>query len=338
MCWSTGCDRPAHRLQRRRRRLFCWRRENAAGVSGWPTALWAGYSPASRPAECTKQQYGEAHPPRQRLAMRRPPFWVSLPARIMKNSAAPRLARMARKRKYHQNDHGETLSSDCAAPCAPDFRFWLVTAAAMAAMAATAALGRWQLDRAAQRKPHSAIVTRMQLPPWRPVPLSDCWPLRRVICCTVGWRCAGNGWPGIPCFWTIGKCRGGRVSSWSRRCSSRKCCRRPGAAWLGAAQFSGPHGLAAGGHARGLVELHGRVAALLRACWSSKGAAAQRGLPHPAKSDLEAFRTETGLPLADVSVLQTDAESGGLLRQWLYSVPGSRRTTVTPFNGSGFAA
>ena len=47
-----------------------------------------------------------------------------------------------------------------------DFRFWLVTAAAMAAMAATAALGRWQLDRAAQKEAlHSAIVTRMQLPP-----------------------------------------------------------------------------------------------------------------------------------------------------------------------------
>lgn len=50
---------------------------------------------------------------------------------------------------------------------APAWRFWLVTAAALLTMAATASLGFWQLDRAAQKRDlQTRIDERALLPAW----------------------------------------------------------------------------------------------------------------------------------------------------------------------------
>ncbi|MCQ9372432.1 hypothetical protein NQ024_14510, partial [Corynebacterium sp. 35RC1] len=46
-----------------------------------------------------------------------------------------------------------------------DGRFWCITVAAVTAMAATAALGRWQLDRAAQKEAWQATVDARQAQP-----------------------------------------------------------------------------------------------------------------------------------------------------------------------------
>ena len=51
-------------------------------------------------------------------------------------------------------------------PAASSFRFWLITLAALATMAVTASLGRWQLSRAAQKEAlQAAIDARQALPP-----------------------------------------------------------------------------------------------------------------------------------------------------------------------------
>ncbi len=200
-----------------------------------------------------------------------------------------------------------------------DFRFWLVTAAAMAAMAATAALGRWQLDRAAQKEAlHSAIVTRMQLPPLearafeRLLAFAPGDLLHRRVVLRGRWL-AGN---------TV-------------FLDNRQMQRRQGFIVVTPLQLEGsaatvlvqrgwvprnfqdrtalPPVVTPGG----LVELHGRVAAPPARLLELEGSRSAEGSSRIRQNlDLEAFRAETGLPLADVSVLQTDAESGGLLRQW----------------------
>ena len=64
-------------------------------------------------------------------------------------------------------------------------RFWLITLAAVVAMAATASLGRWQLSRAAQKRAlQAAIDQRQSLPPLRAGELlqgSDAQQHRRVL-------------------------------------------------------------------------------------------------------------------------------------------------------------
>ena len=78
-------------------------------------------------------------------------------------------------------------------------RFWLVTGAALLGIAATLALGAWQMDRAAQKLAlHAAMVTRQALPPLdgkqlaspvdiaslmhRPVVLRGTWLPQHTVC------------------------------------------------------------------------------------------------------------------------------------------------------------
>ena len=124
----------------------------------------------------------------------------------------------------------------------------------------------------------------MQLPPWRPVPLSDCWPLRRVICCTVGWCCAA---------WLAEEYR---VSGQSANAGRQGFIvvtplQLEGSAaatilvqrgWV-PRNFQDRTALPPVDTPEGWWNCTGVLRRLLRACWGSKGAAA-RGLPYPAKS------------------------------------------------------
>ena len=200
-----------------------------------------------------------------------------------------------------------------------DSRFWLVTAAAVASMAATAALGRWQLDRASQKEAlHSAIDGRMHLSPLkadafgqlaasgsgdalhRRVALRGHWVARNTVFLDNRQMLGRQGFIVVtplqlehsPVVVLVQR-------GWVPRNFQDRTVLPP------VATPEGP------------VELSGRTAAPPARLLELEGGHRAEGSSRIRQNlDLDAFRSETGLPLADVSVLQTDAESDGLLRQW----------------------
>ena len=200
-----------------------------------------------------------------------------------------------------------------------DSRFWLVTAAAVASMAATAALGRWQLDRASQKEAlHSAIDTRMHLPPLnadafgqlvasgsgdalhRRVALRGHWVARNTVFLDNRQMLGRQGFIVV----TPLQLEHSPVVVLVQR------------GWV-PRNFQDRTALPPVATPEGPVELSGRTAAPPARLLELEGGHRAEGSSRIRQNlDLDAFRSETGLPLADVSVLQTDAESDGLLRQW----------------------
>ena len=200
-----------------------------------------------------------------------------------------------------------------------DSRFWLVTAAAVASMAATAALGRWQLDRASQKEAlHSAIDARMHLPPLkadafgqlaasglgdalhRRVALRGHWVARNTVFLDNRQMLGRQGFIVV----TPLQLEHSPVVVLVQR------------GWV-PRNFQDRTALPPVATPEGPVELSGRTAAPPARLLELEGGHRAEGSSRIRQNlDLDAFRSETGLPLADVSVLQTDAESDGLLRQW----------------------
>ena len=200
-----------------------------------------------------------------------------------------------------------------------DSRFWLVTAAAVAAMAATAALGRWQLDRASQKEAlHSAIDTRMHLPPLnadafgqlvasgsgdalhRRVALRGHWVARNTVFLDNRQMLGRQGFIVV----TPLQLEHSPVVVLVQR------------GWV-PRNFQDRTALPPVATPEGPVELSGRTAAPPARLLELEGGHRAEGSSRIRQNlDLDAFKSETGLPLADVSVLQTDAENEGLLRQW----------------------
>jgi len=202
-----------------------------------------------------------------------------------------------------------------------DWRFWLVTVATVAAVAGTAALGRWQLDRAAQKQAlQSAIDERMRLPALeggalavlaapgaqdgvmhRPVLLRGHWLDRHTVYLDNRQMQARQGFVVV----TPLRLEGSPVVVAVQR------------GWV-PRNFQDRSALPALDTPQGLVEVAGRIApAPARLLELEGGGGIAPGEARIRQNlDLVAFRAETGLPLAEVSVLQTGAEGDGLLRQW----------------------
>jgi surfeit locus 1 family protein len=183
-------------------------------------------------------------------------------------------------------------------------RFWLVTGAAVAGVAATLALGAWQMSRAAQKLAlHAAIEQRQALPPvpqqkllasrdpaallHRAVVLRGHWVANRTVFLDNRQMQAKVGFYVVTPLRLEGSDRAVLVErGWVQR------------------NFLERDKLPAVATPEAAVEL--RV-------YEFAGAA-----PGPIRQnlDLAQFRAETGLPLLDFAVQQTGGPSDGLLRDW----------------------
>ena len=193
------------------------------------------------------------------------------------------------------------------------WRFWIVTVATVLTMAATASLGLWQLDRAAQKLALQAQINeRGGLAAWstqdllvaanamagvhRPVRLSGTWVPDRTVFLDNRQMNTRVG------FFVVTPLR--------LEGSERVVLVQRG--WV-PRDFNDRSQVPAVPTPTGQVQLEGRLAPppgkLYELGEAAPGAIRQN-------IDLPAFAQETGLPLLGVSVLQTDAAADGLLREW----------------------
>ena len=196
-----------------------------------------------------------------------------------------------------------------------DSRFWLVTAAAVATMAATAALGRWQLDRAAQKEALQAVIdARIHLPPLEAdafeqmVASGTAEALHRRVVLRGHWVARNT------VFLDNRQMQGRQgfivVTPLQPEHSPAAILVQRG--WV-PRDFSDRTRLPEVTTPNGLVTVEGRIAPPPSKLYQFKGV--DTG-PIRQNLDLAAFRLETGLPLLEASVLQTGAPSEGLLREW----------------------
>ncbi len=203
----------------------------------------------------------------------------------------------------------------------PFLRFWLVTVAAVAGVVITASLGRWQLSRAAQKEAlHAAIETQRRAPALtgrdvdaqadlalllhRPVALRGTWVTRHTVFLDNRQMYGRPGFYVLTPLLLDGSTRAVLVQrGWVPRNFVDRT-RLP--------EVTTPDGT---------VEIAGRIANapphLLELGGSDAKGNDARGTSRIRQNlDLAAFRAETGLALAEGSVLQTGAGSEGLLRDW----------------------
>ena len=220
-----------------------------------------------------------------------------------------------------------------ATPAAPRLRFWLLTGAALASTALTASLGLWQLDRAAQKEAfQSAIDQQARLPVLEGRSLAT--PTGTTA------QAPGDAAGLVPEEEALVHRTVALAGQWLAQhtvfLDNRQMNGRPGFFVLTPLQLQGSPAVVLvqrGWVARnfqertalppidtpaGLVQLQGRVAPPPSRLFELAAA----GTPPPGSSrirqnlDLPAFRTETGLALTGLTVLQTGAASEGLLREW----------------------
>ena len=192
-------------------------------------------------------------------------------------------------------------------------RFWLVTLAAFVGVAATLALGAWQLGRAHDKLAlQAAIEQRKTMAPiaqdvllaapspaellHRPVVLRGTWVARNTVFLD------NRQMRGKPGFYV--------VTPLKLEGSDRAILVERG--WV-QRNFVEREKLPAVETPAGPVELRGRMAPPPAKLYEFAGAA-----PGPIRQnlDLAQFRAETGLALLELAVQQTGASSEGLLRDW----------------------
>ncbi len=235
-------------------------------------------------------------------------------------------------------------------------RFWLVTLAAIAMLAATVSLGRWQLSRAAQKEALQAqIEARKNLPPLsegeflaldpateamhRPVRLRGLWLAPHTV------YLDNRQMHGIPGFYVL--------TPFAIEDSNRTVLIQRG--WV-QRNFTDRAQLAPIQTPSGLVDVTVRIApppahllelgkeapapgATSAAAGSTGSAGSSGSSPIRQNLDLEAFRSETGLPLrTDVSLLQTGPASEGLQRDWPVPALGIEKHYGYAFQWFGLAA
>jgi surfeit locus 1 family protein len=192
-------------------------------------------------------------------------------------------------------------------------RFWLITLAAVLLAGASFSLGQWQLRRAAQKEAlQSAIDSRSNLPTvdaraltaapsandllHRQATLTGHWSTTHTIYLDNRPMNGKSGFVVVTPLLLDGSAQAVLVQrGWVQRNFTDRT-RLP--------DISTPVGP---------VTVHGRIAPAPSRLYEFKGD--ERGRIRQ-NLDIPAFRTETALPLLDVSLLQTDAASEGLLRDW----------------------
>ncbi|CAN7540597.1 SURF1 family protein [Acidovorax sp. LjRoot129] len=201
-------------------------------------------------------------------------------------------------------------------------RFWLIALAALAGMAITASLGRWQLSRAAEKQTlQAALDERGRLPAINGVALlsstdaADAQALvHRAVILEGRWLpehtvyLDNRQMLGRPGFFVVTPLQltatGGGVVLVQRGWAPRNFQDR---AQL--PQIETPRDA--------VVRVQGRVAAPPSRLYEFEGADSVQGSSRIRQNlDLAAFRTETGLALANLTVLQTGNASEGLQRDW----------------------
>ena len=192
-------------------------------------------------------------------------------------------------------------------------RFWVLTLAAAAGLAATLALGAWQMSRAAQKLAlQAAIEQRENLPPLdatallepknsndvvhRPVVLRGVWVPKHTVFLD------NRQMQGKPGFYVITPLKiegGGSAVLVERGWVQRNFVQRDKLPPIETPP--------------GVVEVHGRMAPPPGKLYEFAGAPSG---PIRQNLDLAQFRAETGLALLDVAVQETGGPSQGLLREW----------------------
>ncbi len=201
-------------------------------------------------------------------------------------------------------------------------RFWSVTLAAVLAMGVTVSLGRWQMDRAAQKQAlQAAVETRSAQPAMAPSEAAmalhpgaaqDAGLLHRTVHLRGRWLAERtvyldnrqmNGRPGFFVLTPL-QPEGAAYSVLVQR------------GWI-ARNFQDRTALAPVQTPSGWVDVTGRIAPgpsrLLELAGADQGPGSSRIRQN---LDLAAFSAETGLALAPVTVVQTQGPADGLLRQW----------------------
>lgn len=203
-------------------------------------------------------------------------------------------------------------------------RFWLLTLAAAVGMAVTLSLGLWQWGRAQEKLALQAdLQARQALPPLGPEALGPVGAasrpqdlMHRVVVLRGQWLADHT-------VFLDNRQMNARVGFYvvtPLRLSPSAGGQSPQDAAVVLVQrgwvprsFTDRQQLPAITTPAGEVTVTGRIAPAPSKLYDFDGApsgAIRQNL------DLAAFRTETGLPLVDGSVLQTDAPSDGLLRDW----------------------
>lgn len=193
------------------------------------------------------------------------------------------------------------------------WKFWLITSAALLAIAATLALGRWQLSRAAQKEAlQASIDARAALPKMddqalalladpasalhREVTLRGRWIAQRTVFLDNRQM---NSKPGLYVLTPMKLEGSASVVLVQRGWVPRNFVDRTSVPKLEMPA--------------GVVEIQGRIAPPPSKLYELGGP--DTGLIRQ-NLDLVRFRTETGLPLLAVTVQQTGVASEGLLREW----------------------
>lgn len=212
---------------------------------------------------------------------------------------------------------------------APGPVFWLVLLAALAGMAATASLGRWQLSRAAEKEALQArIDERMR------EPAIDGRALLAATASTPASTDAQQQQQALV-HRTV-QLQGRWLPEHTVYLDNRQMQGRPGFFVLTPLQLAGEPGavvLVQRGWAprnfqdrmqlppvqtpAGVVQVTGRVAAPPSRLYEFEGGDSAKGSSRIRQNlDLAAFGAETGLALAPLTVLQTGEAGEGLLRDW----------------------
>jgi surfeit locus 1 family protein len=192
-------------------------------------------------------------------------------------------------------------------------RFWFITLVATLLTGASFSLGQWQLRRAAQKEAlQAAVESRSNLPVLDARALATAQSandfLHRQATLTGHWSSAHtiyldnrpmNGKSGFVVVTPLLLDGSAQVILVQRGWAQRDFIDR--ARLPAIAAPAGP------------ITVHGRIALPPSRLYQFKGD--ERGRIRQ-NLDIPAFRTETALPLLDVTLLQTDATSEGLLRDW----------------------
>lgn len=211
------------------------------------------------------------------------------------------------------------------------WRFWIITAAASIGIGTTAALGFWQLSRAAQREALEARrVAAESLAELDASGLSTPAALdRRVVV------------------------RGRWIASHTVYLDNRQMDGRAGFEVLTPLRLEGSNQVVV--VQRGWVPRNFENRAALPQVETPEGVVEVRGRisPSPPKLyeiggagngairqnlDIPSFRLETGLPLLDVSIQQTGDDESGLLRHWATPASGADRNYGYAFQWFGLSA